>query len=97
LKNAVEFMADIDNLRARMGKGPNALTHKEKIFINEQKLAELKSIYYQLNADIEREVDEFFGYWNMKKANIEILDLMLSLLITEISKLESNNNSLKPS
>lgn len=88
MKNITSFITELESLKSDMGKGKNALTPKDKQFIIERKLEEFKSKKEQLQGEIQREIDDFFAYMNMKQASIETFNAMTEYIEAEIKKLE---------
>lgn len=94
MKNISSFIAELESLKADMGKGKNALAPEDKKFIFERKLREFQDKGKQLDEEIQREVDDFFAYMNMKQASIETFNAMKEYIETEIKKLEQDLKGL---
>lgn len=94
MKNISNFITELENLKSDMGKGKNALTSKEKQFIIERKLEEYKTKDEQLQKEIQKEIDDFFAYANMKQASIESFSSIKEYVTSEITKLEQSLNEL---
>lgn len=95
MKNINAFISELESLKVEMGKGDNTLSSKDRLFIIERKLGELKAKEEQLQADIDREIEDFFAYLNMKQANIETLNDLKEYVEKEIKKLDQATKGLK--
>lgn len=94
MKNISSFIADLESLKADMGKGKNAITPEDKKFIFERKLRAFQEKGKQLEEEIQREIDDFFSYMNMKQASIESFNGMKEYVEAEIKKLEQDLKGL---
>ncbi len=97
MKNISSFIAELESLKEEMGKGSCILTTVDKRFVCEQKLSELQRQNEQLQGEIDRQIEDFFAYLNMKQANIEALNGLKEYVETEIKKLEQSLKELKVS
>ena len=88
MKNVSSFIAELESLKSDMGKGKNALTPEDKKFIFERKLREFQDKEKQLEEEIQREIDDFFAYMNMKQASIESFNAIKEYVEAEVKKLE---------
>lgn len=95
MRNISNFISELENLKAEMGKGENTLSPKAKYLILENNKNELKTKEEQLQVEIDREIEDFFAYLNMKQANIEMLNNLKGYVETEIKKLEQAMKALK--
>lgn len=95
MKNINSFITELESLKVEMGKGENTLTPKDKHFILERKLREFKTKEEQLQEEIQREINDFFAYMNMKQASIETFSEMKGYVEAEIKKLEQAMKGLK--
>ncbi|PYG86709.1 hypothetical protein LY28_02735 [Ruminiclostridium sufflavum DSM 19573] len=94
MNNISSFIAELESLRSDMGKGKNALNSEDKKFIFERKLREFQDKEEQLQAEIQREIEDFFAYMNMKQASIETFNAIKEYVEAEIKKLEQSLKEL---
>lgn len=85
MKNVSNFITELESLKSDVGKGK--YTVPEKIIL-EQKLEDFQEKEKQLEADIQREVDDLFAYIDLKQANIESFNMIKEYVESEIKKLE---------
>ncbi len=64
------------------------LSNDSKVIILERKQKELKRKSAQVQDEIEREIEDFFGYLNIKQASIETLSDMNAYIEGELRKVE---------
>lgn len=95
MKDIKGFITELEALKMEMGKGQSSLTASEKRFILERKVKELQTKNEQIGEEIQREVEDFFAYLNMKQASIEILEDMKRYVTEELSRLDQEIKRLK--
>lgn len=97
MKKVMDFILELENLKVEMGKEENVLTEDAKVLILERKQRELKRKSDQLQDEINREIEDFFDYLNLKQASIETLNNMNSYIEEESKKIEERINRIKAS
>jgi hypothetical protein len=88
LKKSDVFLRELQELKAGMNLNEENLSNDSKVIILERKQKELKRKSAQVQDEIEREIEDFFGYLNIKQASIETLSDMNAYIEGELRKVE---------
>jgi hypothetical protein len=88
LKKSDVFLRELQELKAGMNLNEESLSNDSKVIILERKQKELKRKSAQVQDEIEREIEDFFGYLNIKQASIETLSDMNAYIEGELRKVE---------
>ncbi|WP_032122021.1 hypothetical protein [Clostridium amazonitimonense] len=89
------FIGELEKLKDKMNKQDASISEEEKERLVERRIKELKMKDEQIQKEINREIEDFFSYLNMKQASIETLKDMGSYIEKEIKKLEEILNQEK--
>ncbi len=95
MKKVDVFLKELEELKAGMNQNEQNLSDDSKVIILERKQKELKRKAEQIQEEIEREVEDFFQYLNMKQASIETLSKMNAYIEEELKKVEQLIDSIK--
>lgn len=82
------FINELEELKGKMKKKDTTIAGEEKARLIERRIKELKMKDEQIQKEIDREIEDFFSYLNMKQASIETLKNMGEYLDQEVKKLE---------
>lgn len=88
MKKSDVFLRELQELKAGMNLNEESLSNDSKVIILERKQKELKRKSAQVQDEIEREIEDFFGYLNIKQASIETLSDMNAYIEGELRKVE---------
>ncbi len=88
MKKSDVFLRELQELKAGMNLNEENLSNDSKVIILERKQKELKRKSAQVQDEIEREIEDFFGYLNIKQASIETLSDMNAYIEGELRKVE---------
>lgn len=94
MENVNWFLKELEILKEGVNK-PVSVSKDETLLILERKQKELKRKNDQIQDEIDREVEDFFGYLNLKKASIETLSNMNVFIEEELNKVEQQINEIK--
>jgi|GEM_PF-2362124 DNA-binding transcriptional MerR regulator len=94
MKNVNVFLKEIKELKAGMEKSTE-ISKDSQLIILERKQKELKRKSEQISNEIEHEVEDFFGYLNLKQASIETLSTMSIFVEEELKKIERQIETIK--
>lgn len=86
------FLQELNDLKGKNQKIQMMEPSQQKLIL-ERKLKELTQKEVQISEEIEREVEDFFSYLQMKQASIETLKNIGEYVATEITKLKEQINS----
>jgi len=89
------FIEELEKLKDKMNKQDASISEEEKSRLVERRIKELKMKDEQIQKEINREIEDFFSYLNMKQASIETLKDMGNYIEKEIKKLEGILNQEK--
>lgn len=94
MKNVNWFLKELEVLKEGVNK-PVSASSDDTVLILERKQKELKRKNDQIQDEIEREVEDFFGYLDLKKASIETLENMNVFIEEELKKVEQQIEEIK--
>ena len=95
MKKVDVFLKGIEGLKVGMNKSTKNLTEDAKVIILERKQKEFERKVAQIQEEIEREVEDFFEYLNIKQANIETLNSMNVYIEDELKKIGQLIDNIK--
>lgn len=95
MKKSDAFLKELQELKIGMNLNEESLSNDSKVIILERKQKELKRKSAQVQDEIEREIEDFFGYLNIKQASIETLSDMNAYIEGELSKVEQLIEKIK--
>lgn len=94
MKKINDFILELESLKAEMGRSDNVLSDGMKAIILERKQKELNKKAEQIQKEIQREIEDFFDYLNIKQASIETLNNMAAYIQEESRKVEELLNKI---
>ena len=94
LKDIKDFILDLDCLKNEMTSSVSHDDGKTNVMILERKRRELNTKHEQIQEEVKAELEDFFGYLNMKKASMEVLVNMDAYLKDELIKINKEISSL---
>lgn len=93
MKDIKDFILDLDCLKNEMTSSVSHDDGKTNVMILERKRRELNTKHEQIQK-VKAELEDFFGYLNMKKASMEVLVNMDAYLKDELIKINKEISSL---
>jgi short-subunit dehydrogenase len=95
LKNINDFILELENLKAGMGRDVKTLDDGMKVIILERQQKELKRKAEQIQEEIQREIEDLFDYLSLKQGIIETLNNMDAYIQEEAKKIEELISKIK--
>lgn len=95
MKNINDFILELENLKAGMGRDVKTLDDGMKVIILERQQKELKRKAEQIQEEIQREIEDLFDYLSLKQGIIETLNNMDAYIQEEAKKIEELISKIK--
>lgn len=95
MKNINDFILELENLKAGMGRNVKTLDDGMKVIILERQQKELKRKAEQIQEEIQREIEDLFDYLSLKQGIIETLNNMDAYIQEEAKKIEELISKIK--
>lgn len=94
MKNVKDFLLELESLKAEMGMSERVIP-ETMFIIMRAKQNELKRQIEQVQAAIQKDIEDLFDCISLKQANIETLNNIDAYLQEELRKVEESMDKIK--
>jgi len=94
LKNVKDFLLELESLKTEMGMSERVIP-ENMLIIMRVKQNELKRQIEQVQAAIQKDIEDLFDCISLKQANIETLNNIDAYLQEELRKVEESMGKIK--
>lgn len=94
MKNVKDFLLELESLKAEMGMSERVIP-ENMLIIMRAKQNELKRQIEQVQAEIQKDIEDLFDCISLKQANIETLNNIDAYLQEELRKVEESMDKIK--